>query len=184
MRLFFTTWMMAFVLALAGNGFFFTSIAYADSTGLVSLHTLKRVNNRLCMDGHFHYGADGSPVSKAAALANAKRKWASFVILEYGTDWGRFSVATAKGATCTGNKGAYHCSVEASPCKQVRAIRQVRKAKRYRRYAKSRRRTKNRRYARSRRTIARKYRARRSARYKAKRRVKVKRYRGWSYLGL
>ncbi|MCF6200222.1 MAG: hypothetical protein L3J67_12685 [Hyphomicrobiaceae bacterium] len=182
MRLFLIAPLFSAILALAGNSFLFSSTAGAASSGLVSLHTLKRVNNRLCMDGHFHYGAGGSPASKAAALANAKRKWADFVILEYGTDWGRFSVATAKGATCTGSRGAYHCSVEASPCKRLRAARTVRKARPYRRYTNKRRYTRSRRS--NRRMIARKYQAKRSTRYRAKRRSKAISYRAWSFAGL
>lgn len=178
MRLFLTAPVFVAILALTGNSFLFSSTAGAASSGLVSLHSLKRVNNRLCMDGHFHYGSGGSPTSKAAALADAKRKWADFVILEYGTDWGRFSLAAAKGATCTGGRGAYHCSVEASPCKRLRAARTVRKARPYRRY------TRSRRTSRSRRMIARKYRAKRSTRYRTKPRTKVTSYRSWSFAGL
>ncbi len=170
MRYFFIS--LAAGLALLGNSFLFSSIAQAGSSGLVSLHTLKRVNNRLCMDGHFHYGADSSPVSKAAALANAKRKWASFVVLEYGTDWGRFSLATAKGGTCTGTKGSYHCSVEASPCKALRGYRTVRKIKRRARRSYRHRRAAVRKYKRHRR-------ASRKVRYKAKRRIRMARHRSW-----
>lgn len=165
MRYFFIS--LAAALALLGNNFLFSSTAQADSSGLVGLHALKRVHNRLCMDGHFHYGSGGSPVSKAAALADAKRKWASFVVVEYGTDWGRFSLAAAKGATCTGSKGSYHCSVEASPCKALRGYRTVRKVKR--------------RSYRHRRTAIRKYkrhrRASRKVKYKTKRRIRMARHR-------
>ena len=138
----FTTHLIAAIVAVAGSFLLFGTTARADSTGLVGLHNLVRHGNRLCMDGHYHYGADSSVRSRTAALRNAKRKWADFVILEYGTDWGRFSLAANRGATCSGNRSSgWHCSVEASPCKLLRVKARARRhvKKRVKRYYKRRR---------------------------------------------
>ena len=152
MRSLFTSALLAILLAVGGNSFFMTS-AQADSTGFASIHTLSQRGNKLCMVGHYHYGADSSTRSKADALKNAQRKWADFVIVEYGTDWGRFSAATSKGIKCSGDAGGYHCSIEASPCKYVRGAptRNAKAIVKKRRYAKKRRYTKKRRYAKKRR---------------------------------
>lgn len=89
-----------------------------DTTGLENIHTLKRVGRKLCMIDHYHYGTGDSKKSKALALKSAKRGWADFVSMEYGSAWARFSLAGSKGAKCTkqGRRG-YHCSIEARPCR-------------------------------------------------------------------
>lgn len=153
MRLFFTPPFLAAILAFLGTGLVHSSSAKADSTGLEALHTLTRVGSRLCMNGHFHYGSGHSNSTKAAALADAKRKWASFVIAEYGTDWGRFSRAAAKGGHCTGTRGNWQCNVSASPCKLLRRAPRMRTARRHMR-----------RHYRNRRAIARRHKARRHMR--------------------
>lgn len=117
MRNFITIPLLTAVLAVAGSFSIYISSATAGSTGLASIHILTRQGKKLCMAGHFHYGADSSSKSKAHAFKNAQRKWADFVILEYGSDWGRFSLATNKGIKCSGKSNGYYCSVEASPCK-------------------------------------------------------------------
>ncbi len=87
-------------------------------TGMENIHPLSRRGNRLCMVGHFHFGADSSNTSKARALENAKRKWAVFVTMEYGTAWGRFDRAIARKARCSGDrKSGFYCKVKASPCR-------------------------------------------------------------------
>ncbi len=131
MRISFSAPLLAVLLAVTGGYVLFSSSAKAGSTGMASIHTLKRQGNKLCMPGHFHYGADSSPRGRAQALKNAKRKWADFVIMEYGSDWGRFALARSKGIKCSGSSDGYYCSVSASPCKLLKsAVKKRKTAKR------------------------------------------------------
>ena len=165
MRLFVSGPLLAALVVLASNGLVFTPTARADSTGLENIHTLVRTGNRLCMAGHFHYGSGHSQKSKALALADAKRKWADFVIAEYGTDWGRFSLAAARGGHCRRDDvGGYACTVSASPCKALRRAYRVRRARRHLR--------RHRRYARARRHYRRRHHA---VRHRARRHIRMAR---------
>jgi hypothetical protein len=69
-----------------------------------------------CMPDHFHSGT-GSGGTKAAALANAAANWAGLVVFEYGSAFGRFSMAHAKSISCS-NGGGWSCTVEARPCRR------------------------------------------------------------------
>lgn len=87
-------------------------------TGLAAMHALRRERGKLCMADHFHYGNGSSPKSKARALAEAKRAWASFVNVEYGPAWARYSLAGSKGGNCTRSGGDYNCAISARPCRR------------------------------------------------------------------
>lgn len=87
-------------------------------TGLATMHTMKRVGNKLCMADHFHYGDGTSGKSKAQAIKAAKRSWADFVYAEYGSAWARFALAGSKGAKCSLRHGEHRCSIEARPCRR------------------------------------------------------------------
>jgi hypothetical protein len=91
--------------------------ARADDTGLASIHDWRREGGRICMLDHFHDGA-GTGDTRKAAEASAIGSWASFTILEYGTDWGSYQVSVSKKMDCTdqGSK-EWSCAVSARPCK-------------------------------------------------------------------
>jgi hypothetical protein len=92
-------------------------MALADSTGLASIHTLRREGGRLCMADHWHYGSSGVQATKAAAQRAAIRSWQDFTNLEYGTDWARYSRAHSRKMTCARASGGVSCDVEARPCR-------------------------------------------------------------------
>jgi hypothetical protein len=89
----------------------------ADDTGLASIHDWRREGGRVCMSDHFHDGA-GTGDSRKAAEASAIGSWASFTILEYGTDWGSYQLSASKNMDCS-EKGSkeWSCAVTARPCK-------------------------------------------------------------------
>jgi hypothetical protein len=119
------------VAMLVGAFFMFTALpAKAGSTGIENIHTLKREGGRLCMVGHYHYGAGDSEKSKQLALKKAYAKWFEFVDIEYGSDWSRFALAANKGIKCRPENGGTHCSVKGRPCKALRAGSRRHKSKR------------------------------------------------------
>lgn len=78
-----------------------------------------------CKPGHWHYGASNGPFkTKAAAMRDAIRSWASFTDFEYGSAWAFFKLAADKGSKCEKQVGRrWTCSVEGRPCKRVRKRR-------------------------------------------------------------
>jgi hypothetical protein len=91
--------------------------ALADETGLHVTHELRREGGRLCFADHWHYGSGSGP-SKKVAQAQAISSWSSFVDLEYGSDWARFSRAAQKAINCSpAGGGAVDCQIDARPCK-------------------------------------------------------------------
>ena len=106
------SWKTAFLI---GIGMAIVSSARADETGLADLHDLRREKGRLCMTDHWHYG-NGTGSSRKAAQADAISSWATFVDLEYGSDWARYSKAGSRKVSCS-QGSAWNCQVEARPCK-------------------------------------------------------------------
>lgn len=89
----------------------------ADQTGLAVVHEMRRERGRNCFLDHYHYGnSSGAPTRKAAEV-EAISSWSSFVDLEYGSDWARYSRAASKSLKCEESVGKWGCSVEARPCK-------------------------------------------------------------------
>ena len=95
----------------------FSVPVWSDTTGLASMHDLRRERGRICMSDHWHYGTSGPQKSKSRARRVAIRAWASFVDLEYGSDWARWGRAGSKKAGCSRSSGSWNCDVEARPCK-------------------------------------------------------------------
>ena len=95
----------------------FSVPVWSDATGLASMHDLRRERGRICMSDHWHYGTSGPQKSKSRARRSAIRSWASFVDLEYGSDWARWGRAGSKKAGCSRSSGSWNCDVEARPCK-------------------------------------------------------------------
>jgi hypothetical protein len=92
------------------------SSAFADDTGLATIHDLRRERGRLCMSDHYHDGSGYGPTQKAA-LRDAVGSWAGFTDLEYGSDWARWGKAASKTSSCSKTSSGYECSVSARPCK-------------------------------------------------------------------
>jgi hypothetical protein len=92
--------------------------ARADETGLAGIHDWRSERGLTCLSDHFHDGA-GSGETRKAAEARAIASWASFTILEYGTDWGSYSLAGSKKMECseTGAK-SWSCATTARACKK------------------------------------------------------------------
>ncbi len=83
-----------------------------------TFHSEARVGARCCFsDGHSHYGAGDTEISKERAMMSAARAWSSFTVWEYGRSYGNASIAIAKNMQCSGGGRAWTCSFEATPCR-------------------------------------------------------------------
>lgn len=85
--------------------------------GVAAMHEIVRVGNRLCFDGHYHYGSSGGEPTKAAAQAAAIDSWFQLVDLEYGADWSKFSKSNNKKVECSQSANGWGCDVESIPCR-------------------------------------------------------------------
>jgi hypothetical protein len=88
----------------------------AQETGIAEIHSWVRVGHKTCMLDHFHDGSGTGP-TRAQAERAAIRSWAEFTAWEYGTPWGRYSIAASRKATCSQEAGSWRCGVEARPCR-------------------------------------------------------------------
>lgn len=88
----------------------------ASVTGIDKIHAQARVGGKVCMVDHEHFG-EGNLPSKRGAQAAAVRAWESFTAWEYGTVWGRYSLAAAKKMSCSGSGAAWTCQTTARPCR-------------------------------------------------------------------
>jgi len=93
---------------------------YADETGFINLHQLRRYGNYLCTATHEHTGNGTVQKNRKLAIRSAVRSWSDFTVWEYGSDWGKWKYARDKGVMCNGNRGSITCSVVARPCKLLR----------------------------------------------------------------
>lgn len=90
--------------------------ANAGQTGLAIIHDLRQEAGTTCMSDHFHEGTGNGP-SRKAAEASAATAWASFVDLEYGSDWAHHAYAHSKTMNCKSqSKGFWTCDTSARPC--------------------------------------------------------------------
>ncbi|MDX2263501.1 MAG: hypothetical protein NW215_00825 [Hyphomicrobiales bacterium] len=90
--------------------------AAASETGFAAIHDWRREGGRTCMVDHFHYGS-GTGSTEKAAKASAIAAWSSFTVFEYGSTWGRYTLAAGKVMECQAS-GGWTCSVRARPCKR------------------------------------------------------------------
>ncbi len=97
--------------------------AFADDTGFITIHDLRRERGMLCTASHEHTGQGTTQRTKRRAIRSAARAWSEFTSWEYGTDWGRWRYARGKITECEGVRGAYTCSVIARPCRPLRRRR-------------------------------------------------------------
>jgi hypothetical protein len=101
----------ALVLALAQAG-----VANADETGIAGIHSWIKVGRKTCLADHFHDGS-GTGASRRQAQAAAIGAWTDFTAWEYGTSWGRYSLAVGKSMSCSQSGGSWSCSTQARPCR-------------------------------------------------------------------
>lgn len=92
------------------------TIVSADDTGLAGMHAWRKVGKKTCFVDHYHDGA-GAGDSKAKAEKEAIQAWAAFTALEYGSDWGSWSLAVNKSIRCDRITSEHKCNVSAIPCK-------------------------------------------------------------------
>jgi hypothetical protein len=87
-----------------------------DETGIAGIQSWVKVGRKTCMADHFHDGSGTGPTRFQAQRA-AIRSWAEFTAWEYGSVWGRYSLAASKKATCSREEESWRCAVEARPCR-------------------------------------------------------------------
>jgi hypothetical protein len=102
---------LVLVAMLAGN-----ASAQGDETGIASIHQWVKVGRRTCMLDHFHDGAGNGRTRQQAERA-AINSWSEFTAFEYGSIWGRYSVAVSKKMDCSQSSGGWNCAVQARPCR-------------------------------------------------------------------
>jgi hypothetical protein len=91
--------------------------AFADESGLASMHAWQKVGGRTCMTDHEHDGA-GNGHTQEAAMRVAIRSWEAFTDLEYGSDWASYANSVGKRATCgRGVMGDVSCQISSRACK-------------------------------------------------------------------
>jgi hypothetical protein len=103
-------WGLAMGILLAAAG-----AAQADETGIAGIHSWVKVGHKTCFEDHYHSGS-GNGTTKAAAEKEAIQSWADFTAWEYGTTWGRYSLAVSKSMKCE-KLDNWSCYVEARPCR-------------------------------------------------------------------
>lgn len=77
-----------------------------------------RVQGKLCMKSHEHYGQSPPWVTKKGAIAYAHRQWEGFTTWEYGKAWGKLRLAIGKRQRCQRSNGRWVCSIIARPCRR------------------------------------------------------------------
>lgn len=91
------------------------AVAQGAETGVASIHAWVKVGRKTCLVDHFHNG-DGTGATRAQAERAAILSWSEFTAWEYGTPWGRYSIAVSKKMSCS-ESGSWSCAVEARPCR-------------------------------------------------------------------
>ncbi len=90
-------------------------MAQADETGIAGIHSWVKVGRRTCMTDHYHSGS-GNGATRRLAEKAAIQSWTDFTAWEYGSSWGRYSLAASKSMNCDKSDG-WSCFVEARPCR-------------------------------------------------------------------
>lgn len=88
----------------------------AQETGVAEIHQWVRVGRKTCMLDHFHDGSGTGPSRRQAERA-AITAWSEFTAWEYGSPWGRYSIAESKKMDCSRSGAGWNCAVQARPCR-------------------------------------------------------------------
>ena len=83
---------------------------------LDGLHTKIQLGSKVCFSDHTHTGSS-SGQTKGQAVQAAVKDWSDFTAVEYGKEWGAFSLAWAKSISCEPSWGKWSCHIEAKPCR-------------------------------------------------------------------
>ncbi len=94
-----------------------TTAVNASETGFAGIHDWRKEAGKTCLVDHFHYGS-GTGSTKKAALGNAIASWSSFTVLEYGSTWGRYTLAAGKVTNCGQTGGGWTSNIRARACKR------------------------------------------------------------------
>ncbi len=89
----------------------------AKAAGLSGLHKHIQVGAKVCFADHEHAGNGYRFTNLAQAQVNAVRHWSKFTVLEYGSAWGSYTLASGQRMTCKNHGGEYSCDVIATPCR-------------------------------------------------------------------
>jgi hypothetical protein len=87
----------------------------AEETGVAEIHSWVKAGHKTCLADHFHSG-NGSGNTRQQAEKQAIQSWADFTAWEYGSSWGRYTLAASKKMSCE-RGDSWSCFVEARPCK-------------------------------------------------------------------
>jgi hypothetical protein len=93
-----------------------TGPVQAQETGVAGIHSWVKVGRKTCMLDHFHDGSGTGSTKKQAERA-AIGAWTEFTAWEYGSPWGRYSIAVSKSMECTQSAGSWSCHTQARPCR-------------------------------------------------------------------
>jgi hypothetical protein len=104
---------------LLAGGIAVSSPAYADETGLASIHAWRAERGMTCMVDHYHQGSGEGP-TKSRARAAAITSWQEFTAFEYGTDWAYFRYAGSKSVGYMKTPDGWQATVEGRPCNRRR----------------------------------------------------------------
>jgi len=102
---------LAVAVALGAAG------AQSQETGIAEIHQWVKVGRKTCMLDHFHDGSGIGATRKQAEKA-AITAWTEFTVWEYGTPWGRYTVAENRKMDCSRQSASsWSCAVQARPCR-------------------------------------------------------------------
>lgn len=99
-----------------------SAVAFADETGMASMHEWRSERGITCHADHFHSGSGEGP-TKAAARKAAITSWQEFTAFEYGTDWAYFRHAGSKAIGYSKTANGWSATVEGRPCNFKRRTR-------------------------------------------------------------
>ena len=88
----------------------------AEETGVAQIHAWMKVGRKTCMVDHFHDGSGTGPSRKQAERA-AITAWSEFTAWEYGTPWGRYTIAESRKMDCSQSGSGWNCAVQARACR-------------------------------------------------------------------
>jgi hypothetical protein len=102
---------LALLALCSGN-----AAAQDDETGVAGIHEWVRVGRRTCLLDHYHEG-NGTGATRRQAERAAILAWSEFTAWEYGSVWGRYTIAASKSMDCSQSSGSWTCNVQARACR-------------------------------------------------------------------
>ena len=85
-------------------------------SGAAVIHDVVRIGNRMCFDGHVHYGSSLGQANVKVAQTMAVESWYQLVQLEYGDQWSSYALAAGKDVKCSQSGAGWGCEIHATPC--------------------------------------------------------------------